>query len=158
MALGRRDDLRVRARHAQREKLAAIRGLGVTRLSLGVENFDDAILEANGRAHRSAEIGRAYEFARSLDFPQINIDLIAGMVGETDDNWRGAQDDRDGARQRHHLSDGAALQHDDQQEPAEGRRRASGSVANWSTKRRWVAEAFEALEEAGYSVGPPTPP
>src|SRR4029077_13266892 len=69
-------------------KLAAIRGLGVTRLSLGVENFDDRILEVNGRAHRSPEIGRAYEFARTLNFPQINIDLIAGMLGETDDNWR----------------------------------------------------------------------
>jgi oxygen-independent coproporphyrinogen-3 oxidase len=40
-------------------KLRAIRNIGVTRLSLGVENFDDAILEANGRAHRSGEIGRA---------------------------------------------------------------------------------------------------
>ena len=40
-------------------KLAAIRELGVTRLSLGVENFDDGILELNGRAHRSAEIFRA---------------------------------------------------------------------------------------------------
>jgi oxygen-independent coproporphyrinogen-3 oxidase len=35
-------------------KLAAIREMGVTRLSLGVENFDDRILELNGRAHRSA--------------------------------------------------------------------------------------------------------
>ena len=34
-------------------KLAVIRGIGVTRLSLGVENFDDEILELNGRAHRS---------------------------------------------------------------------------------------------------------
>src|SRR6187401_1446255 len=69
-------------------KLAAIRDLGVTRLSLGIENFDDRILELNGRAHRSPEIGKAYDFARSLDFPQINIDLIAGMLGETDDKWR----------------------------------------------------------------------
>jgi len=69
-------------------KLAAIRDMGVTRLSLGVENFDDRILELNGRAHRSPEIGRAYEFARSLGFPQINIDLIAGMLGETEGNWR----------------------------------------------------------------------
>src|SRR5213078_2838321 len=69
-------------------KLAAIRRIGVTRLSLGVENFSDHVLELNGRAHRSPEIGRAYEFARSLDFPQINIDLIAGMLGETDENWR----------------------------------------------------------------------
>ena len=42
----------------------------------------------NGRAHRSPEIGRAYAFARSLGFPQINIDLIAGMLGETEENWR----------------------------------------------------------------------
>ena len=52
--------------------------MGVTRLSLGVENFDDRILELNGRAHRSREIDRAYDCARALGFPQINIDLIAG--------------------------------------------------------------------------------
>src|SRR6185503_16702673 len=49
-------------------KLAAIRELGVTRLSLGVENFDDRILELNGRAHRSPEIVRSYEAARALNF------------------------------------------------------------------------------------------
>ena len=69
-------------------KLAAIRGLGVTRLSLGIENFDDHILELNGRAHRSAEVFRAYQFAQSLKFPQINVDLIAGMLGETEENWQ----------------------------------------------------------------------
>src|SRR5712692_6090342 len=69
-------------------KLTAIRRMGVTRLSLGVENFDDRILEINGRAHRSPEIGIAYRFARTLEFSQINIDLIAGMLGETEDNWQ----------------------------------------------------------------------
>src|SRR5689334_5427973 len=63
-------------------KLQAIRDLGVTRLSLGVENFDDHILEINGRAHHSKEIARAYDYARHVGFPQINIDLIAGMVEE----------------------------------------------------------------------------
>src|SRR6516162_6943168 len=70
------------------DKLKAIRELGVTRLSLGVENFDDHVLEINGRAHHSKEIARAYAFARQVGFPQINIDLIAGMVEETDSNWR----------------------------------------------------------------------
>ena len=51
-------------------KLAVIRSLGVTRLSLGVENFDDRLLELNGRAHRSPEIARSYQFARSIGFPQ----------------------------------------------------------------------------------------
>ena len=69
-------------------KLFAIRRIGATRLSLGVENFDDHILEINGRAHRSPEIAQAYRYARELDFPQINIDLIAGMLGETDSNWQ----------------------------------------------------------------------
>ena len=69
-------------------KLDVIRRLGVTRLSLGVENFDDRILEVNGRAHRSPEIAKAYAYARNIGFPQINIDLIAGMLGETDENWQ----------------------------------------------------------------------
>ena len=100
-------------------KLAAIRDMGVTRLSLGVEHFDDHILELNGRAHRSAEIFRAYSFARSIDFPQINIDLIAGMLGETEEKWR------DAVRRTIELDpdsvtinpNGAAVQHHDQQRP-----------------------------------------
>jgi oxygen-independent coproporphyrinogen-3 oxidase len=137
-------------------KLSALRGLGVTRLSLGVENFDDAILEANGRAHRSPEIDRAYDYARSLGFPQINIDLIAGMMGETDDNWRRC------------LEKTIALAPDSvtvyQMELpfnttisknllAGGGPVVQAPVANWSTKRRWVEEAFETLERAGYTIG-----
>ena len=39
------------------------------------------MLSINGRAHKSPEIVRAYNWAREVGFPQINIDLIAGMVG-----------------------------------------------------------------------------
>jgi len=72
----------------RRSKLETLKDIGVTRLSLGVEHFDDEILAANGRAHLSAEIYEVYDLARQVDFPQINIDLIAGMVGETEDKWR----------------------------------------------------------------------
>ncbi|HET9704140.1 MAG TPA: coproporphyrinogen-III oxidase family protein [Vicinamibacterales bacterium] len=135
-------------------KLSAIRELGVTRLSLGVENFDDRILEVNGRAHRSPEVTRAYASARALGFPQVNIDLIAGMLGETDANWRAC------------VERTLALQPDSvtiyQMElpyntTISGDLLKGGSqfsqVADWATKRRWVAEAFEALERAGYHVG-----
>jgi oxygen-independent coproporphyrinogen-3 oxidase len=135
-------------------KLSAIRELGVTRLSLGVENFDDRILELNGRAHRSAEIGRAYASARALGFPQINIDLIAGMLGESDANWRAC------------VERTLALQPDSvtiYQMELPYNTTISGDllkgggqfsqVTDWATKRRWVAEAFEALERAGYHVG-----
>jgi oxygen-independent coproporphyrinogen-3 oxidase len=135
-------------------KLQAIRDLGVTRLSLGVENFNDHILEINGRAHHSKEIERAYKFAREIGFPQINIDLIAGMVEETEENWR------DCVRKTIEMSPDSVTIYQMEipfntaiykQMKAEGRLVAP--VADWDTKRRWVAYAFEELEKAGYTVG-----
>ena len=135
-------------------KLAALRELGVTRLSLGVENFDDRVLEINGRAHRSAEIGRAYGAAKALGFPQINIDLIAGMLGETEDNWQACiqktialSPDSVTIYQMelpHNTTISKSLRTSD--EPLDG------EIASWPTKRRWVAEAFAAFEQAGYTV------
>ena len=135
-------------------KLAAIRGIGVTRLSLGVENFNDEILEINGRAHRSPEIGRAYAFARSLGFPQINIDLIAGMLGETEENWRTCID-----KTLELQPDSVTIYQMElpfnttiSGNLLKGTGRFAQPVADWSTKRRWVGEAFEALEANGYTV------
>jgi len=71
-----------------RTKLEVIREIGVTRLSLGVENLNDAILEENGRAHLSKEIFDVWPWIRDIGFPQVNVDLIAGMVGETWDTWK----------------------------------------------------------------------
>ena len=51
-------------------KVQTLRDLGVTRLSLGVENFGDAVLEENGRAHLSAEIYKAWEWIRAAGFPK----------------------------------------------------------------------------------------
>ncbi len=136
-------------------KLAAIRQMGVTRLSLGVENFDDRILQRNGRAHQSPEIFRAYEQARALGFPQINIDLIAGMLGETDENWQACirqtiELDPDSVTiYQMELPFNTAISGD----LLKGSGRFNEPVAGWSTKRRWVQEVFEALEAAGYHVG-----
>jgi len=136
-------------------KLAAIRDMGVTRLSLGVENFDDRILDINGRAHRSPEIGRSYAFARSLGFPQINIDLIAGMLGETDENWRACVDrtlalDPDSVTiYQMELPYNTTISSDLLKHTGQ----FAESVATWATKRRWVDEAFTALERAGYHIG-----
>jgi oxygen-independent coproporphyrinogen-3 oxidase len=135
-------------------KLASIRGIGVTRLSLGVENFSDEILELNGRAHRSPEIGRAYAFARSLGFPQINIDLIAGMLGETEENWRTCID-----KTLELQPDSVTIYQMElpfnttiSGNLLKGTGRFAQPVADWPTKRRWVREAFEALEANGYTV------
>ncbi len=71
-----------------KKKLEAIRAIGVTRLSLGVENLNDDILAENGRAHLSKEVYRIAPWIQALGFAQVNIDLIAGMVGETWESWR----------------------------------------------------------------------
>ena len=134
-------------------KLQTIKDQGVTRLSLGIENFDDHILEINGRAHRSKEVARSYDFARSIGFPQINIDLISGMMGETEENWQRC------------IEKTIALAPDSitiyqmevpyntgifKEMKILGQNTAP--VADWKTKRRWVADAFVAFERAGYTI------
>jgi len=135
-------------------KLAALKELGVTRLSLGVENFDPAILAGNNRAHRATEIHRTYRFARSVGFHQINIDLIAGMVGETDANWQRCIDEtialapESVTNYQMEVPFNTTLAQRMKEEHQD-----SAPVADWDTKRRWQAEAFERLEAAGYTVG-----
>jgi len=135
------------------QKLAALREIGVTRLSLGVENFDAHILEINGRAHRTDEIYRAYNYARSIGFPQINIDLISGMVEETDENWR-----ENVRKTIELLPDSVTIYQMEvpyntgiyKEMKAEGK--LTAPVANWHTKRGWVDYAFAEMEKAGYTV------
>jgi len=134
-------------------KMRFIREIGVTRLSLGVEHYDERILRLNGRAHGAKEIDRAYDFARSVGFPQINIDLIAGMMGDTTALWQEA------------VGKAVAMAPDSvtvyQMEIpynttiyAEMRARGHevAPVASWSTKRTWTSYAFEQFEAAGYTV------
>ena len=135
------------------KKLVAIKELGVTRLSLGIENFDDRILELNNRAHRSKQVFGAVQWAKDAGFPQTNIDLIAGMMGETDENWR------ENIRITRELSPECVTIYQMeipynttiyQQMQEEGK--LTAPVADWQTKRRWVAEAFKALEDDGYTI------
>lgn len=135
------------------KKVQGLRELGITRLSLGVENFSDEILQTNNRAHRSMEVYRSYDWIQAAKFPQVNIDLIAGMIGETDENWHQA------IRKVIELNPDAVtiyqmeIPHNTtihKEMRQEGRDIAP--VATWNTKRRWVAEAFAALESAGYTV------
>jgi oxygen-independent coproporphyrinogen-3 oxidase len=134
------------------EKVQTLKEIGITRVSLGVENFNDKILEENGRAHLSPEILRAYEWLRQVGFPQINIDLIAGMVGETDANWHDC------------VTRAIAMEPDNvtiyqmelpwntvySQEMLE--LGISSPVADWPTKRRWASEAIDRFLAAGYQL------
>ncbi len=134
-------------------KLKALREIGITRLSLGIENFDDHILEINGRAHHSREIARAYGYAREVGFPQINIDLIAGMMEETEENWR------DCIRKTIEMAPDSVTIYQMEipyNTTIYREMKASGKlvapVADWDTKRRWVDYAFSEFQRVGYTV------
>ncbi|MFM9196963.1 MAG: coproporphyrinogen-III oxidase family protein, partial [Planctomycetia bacterium] len=133
-------------------KVRALKSLGMTRISLGVENFADDVLEANGRAHLSAEILRAWDWIQAAGFPNTNIDLIAGMVGDTFDSWRRTVEQT--------LSlDPDSITIYQMELPlntvfVRDARDGGGQVpvADWPTKRAWVDWAFERCLERGYSI------
>jgi coproporphyrinogen III oxidase-like Fe-S oxidoreductase len=140
----------------QKSKLETLKQIGVTRLSLGIEHFDDQILEANGRAHLSPEIYRAYDWARAVGFPQINIDLIAGMMGESEEKWR------DTVRRAIELEPDSVTIYQmelpyntviSQEMIKQG---SASPIADWATKRRWLNYAFEQFQERGYEVASAT--
>lgn len=134
------------------EKLETLRDIGITRLSLGVENFDDRILEENGRAHLSPEIFRAYDWIRATGFPQVNIDLIAGMVGETDDNWHRCIDKAIEMQPDNITMYQMELPFNTVYSKEMREQGMQSPVADWPTKRRWVSEAMDRLAAAGYHV------
>ncbi len=133
-------------------KVRALKALGMTRISLGVENFADAILEANGRAHLSAEILRAWDWIQAAGFPDTNVDLIAGMVGETFESWQRTVEQT--------LALGADSVTIYQMELpfntvfVKDAKDGGGEVpvADWPTKRAWVDWAFDRFLAAGYSI------
>src|SRR5690606_24054884 len=133
-------------------KVRTLRELGVTRLSLGVENFSDELLKENGRAHLSGEVYKAWDWIVAADFPNVNIDLIAGMVGETWDNWKG------NIRRTLELNPDSVTVYQMElpfntvySKDILGNK-IETPVADWPTKRAWVQYAFDVLADAGYKV------
>jgi oxygen-independent coproporphyrinogen-3 oxidase len=135
------------------EKLNAIKEIGTTRLSLGVESFCDGVLAANGRSHKLVHILDSYEKARDLNFGQINIDLIAGLQAETEDSWH-----KTIRRTLELMPDSVTIyqlevplntilfkqmQSNDDEKI---------TLHNWDTKYQWMQQAFEELERAGYTL------
>ncbi len=71
-----------------RERLAVLRALGVTRVSMGVQSFRPELLDALGRQHTTSQIYRAYDLIRAAEFPSVNIDLMFALPNQTEAEWR----------------------------------------------------------------------
>jgi putative oxygen-independent coproporphyrinogen III oxidase len=64
-------------------KFAEFRALGINRLSIGIQSFDDRFLQALGRVHSAREALRAVEIAQQSGFDNLNLDLMFGLPGAT---------------------------------------------------------------------------
>ena len=69
------------------DKLAALKEIGVTRISMGVQSFDDATLDALGRRHSPKQIMEAWELIEAAGFASRNLDLIFAIPGQDEKRW-----------------------------------------------------------------------
>ena len=69
------------------EKAVRLRELGVNRVSMGVQAWDDETLKALGRGHSAEQALRSFEILRQARFTNINLDLIFGTPGQSQPAW-----------------------------------------------------------------------
>ena len=136
----------------QEQKIKTLKELGITRLSLGVENFTDEILESNGRAHLSKEVYRAWEWIQAAEFHSVNIDLISGMVGETWDNWK-----LNIKKTLELAPDSVTIYQMELPFNTVYSKDILGNkletpVADWPLKRDWLNYAYDEMQAAGYQI------
>jgi putative oxygen-independent coproporphyrinogen III oxidase len=69
------------------EKLTLWRELGINRLSLGVQSFDEAELRFLGRRHTARQTAAAIDLIRAAGFTNLGLDLMYGLPGQSLDTW-----------------------------------------------------------------------
>lgn len=69
------------------EYAAGLKSLGINRISMGVQSFDDGQLKWMHRRHSAAEAVAAFEILRNAGFSNINADLIFGFTGMNREIW-----------------------------------------------------------------------
>ncbi len=136
-----------------RAKIEAIREIGVTRISLGIENMNDDILSENGRAHVTKEIYEVMPIVKEMAFDQVNVDLISGMVGETWETWKETVQktiDLDPDMVTiYQMELPYNTVYSQEFKTPDGSRPV---IADWDTKRAWHDYAIETFTASGYEV------
>ena len=68
-------------------KAATLKRLGVNRISLGVQSWDDDLLKLLGREHNARQAKESFHLLRAAGFTNINVDLMFGLPGQTIEQW-----------------------------------------------------------------------
>lgn len=70
------------------EKARLLRDAGVNRISMGVQSFNESLLERLGRIHSRDQVYRSYDILRSAGFQNVNIDLMFAIPTQSMDLWK----------------------------------------------------------------------
>jgi oxygen-independent coproporphyrinogen III oxidase len=70
------------------QKAEMLRDSGITRISLGVQSWDDNLLRVLGREHNAAQAETSFQIFRKAGFSNVSIDLMFGLPGQTSQQWR----------------------------------------------------------------------
>jgi oxygen-independent coproporphyrinogen-3 oxidase len=71
-----------------KKKLLELKKIGVNRLSIGIQSFDDVDLKFMNRSHNAKEALSCIQFAKETGFENITIDLIYGLPNQSNENWK----------------------------------------------------------------------
>ena len=74
------------------DKAQFFKQLGITRISLGIQSFDDNILKTLGREHSRQQAIETIPILREAGIPEINIDLMFSIPGQSLDSWKDTLD------------------------------------------------------------------
>jgi oxygen-independent coproporphyrinogen III oxidase len=69
------------------DRLKVLKNAGVTRVSIGVQSFDEAVLAGLGRMHTTAQVYAAIDAARKAGFENLNLDMMFALPGQTLEEW-----------------------------------------------------------------------
>jgi oxygen-independent coproporphyrinogen-3 oxidase len=129
------------------KKAETLREGGINRISLGVQTWDDDLLQLLGREHNSAKAEQSFRIFREAGFANISIDLMFALPGQTEEQWR-ASLDKTIALQPEHISTYCLTYEDDTEFLARFQR---GEFRNDDDDgARFFEIAINTLEGAGY--------
>jgi oxygen-independent coproporphyrinogen-3 oxidase len=146
----------VAPRSVRSDFLNTLRDVGITRISMGVQSFDDELLKLNGRVHLREDVLRAYRLIQETGFETgfdwVNLDLMCGLLGETDVKWQ------DTVQQVIRLAPESVtiyqteIPHNTQLYRDLKNNSLPAEPPSWPIKRARLDYAFGELHRAGYAI------
>ncbi len=131
-----------------RDILSLFYHLGVNRISIGAQSFDDNELKCLGRIHNSQAIGKAVQEARQVGFKNISLDLIFAICGSTQKTWQESLNQAIALNPEHISAYSLTIESD----TPLGKDIENGkySPIDESTDKAMYEQAIESLAKAGY--------